>query len=91
MRPDPEDYPMYEAHVQAEIERHGFEPEVAALRRGEAVLWASNLLHGGSPTKASDTTRRSQVTHYYFEDCRYWTPMLSYEGHTAWREPAWIK
>jgi hypothetical protein len=91
MRPTEEDYPIYEAHVQAEIARHGFEPRLALLRKGEAVLWAANLLHGGSPTEPGEQTRRSQVTHYYFEGCRYWTPMLSYHGHTTWRDPAWIE
>ncbi len=36
-------------------------------------------------------TRHSQVTHYFFEGCRYWTPMLSDEQHTTWREPNWVE
>ena len=39
----------YEDFVQAVIEREGLEPHTATLRKGEALLWSSNLLHGGSP------------------------------------------
>jgi hypothetical protein len=35
------------------------------LRRGLAVVWAANLLHGGSPIHDPTRTRGSQVTHYY--------------------------
>jgi hypothetical protein len=30
------------------------------------------------------------VTHYYFEGCRYYTPMLTGNGHVQWRDPTWI-
>jgi hypothetical protein len=45
-------------------------------RKGEALIWLANLLHGvrrGSRWRA----RWSQVTHYYFENCCYITPMVS--------------
>jgi hypothetical protein len=37
-----------------------------------------------------ESTRKSQVTHYYFEGCRYWTPMLSADGHMEMRNPQFI-
>ena len=36
------------------------------------------------------STRKSQVTHYYFEGCRYWTPMLSAPGKMHMRDPEFI-
>jgi ectoine hydroxylase-related dioxygenase (phytanoyl-CoA dioxygenase family) len=89
--PTQEEYPKYEAYVQEQIEREGLEPRLGTLRKGEALVWASNLLHGGSPRADPQRTRRSQVTHYFFSDCRYWTPMLSSEEQRHWRNPTWIK
>jgi hypothetical protein len=34
-------------------------------------------MHGGARQKDPMRTRWSQVTHYYFEDCAYYTPLLS--------------
>jgi hypothetical protein len=57
-------------------------------KKGQCLLWASNLVHGGSPQKDPYRTRWSQVTHYFFEDCLYYTPLHSKEffNKTAWRD-----
>jgi len=52
---------------------------VFLARKGQALIWAANLLHGGSPQHDPKLTRWSQVTHYYFEDCVYYTPAFSDE------------
>jgi hypothetical protein len=56
-------------------------------RRGQALIWAANLLHGGDRHLDRNRTRHSQVTHYYFDDCSYFTPMHSdpYFGSIAFR------
>lgn len=46
-------------------------------RRGSFLVWASNLIHGGSPVLRAGSTRRSQVTHYFFEDVIPYTPLTS--------------
>lgn len=47
-------------------------------KRGEAIIWASNLLHGGAPITNKDSTRYAQATHFYFEGCNhYYSPMFS--------------
>jgi len=48
--------------------------------RGQALLWAANLYHGGDPVQDPTRTRHSQVTHYYFKNCLYYTPMRSDPG-----------
>ena len=48
-------------------------------RKGQALIWAANLLHGGMPQFNQKLTRWSQVTHYFFEDCIYYTPAYSEE------------
>jgi hypothetical protein len=53
--------------------------ETFVPRKGQAVIWAANLLHGGGLQTDKRLTRWSQVTHYYFEDCIYYTPAYSDE------------
>lgn len=48
-------------------------------RKGQALIWSANLLHGGSPQTDMNRTRWSQVTHYFFDDCVYYTPAFSDE------------
>jgi hypothetical protein len=57
-------------------------------RKGQALIWAANLLHGGSPQTDPTRTRWSQVTHYFFDDCVYYTPAFSDEplGRLALRQ-----
>ncbi len=85
-----ESYAAYERYIRELTEREGLEPRYGELSKGEALVWASNLLHGGAPQRDAARTRLSQVTHYFFEGCRYWTPMASDAGHTEWRNPRWI-
>lgn len=57
--------------------RTGQEPFLA--KKGQALIWSANLLHGGSKQTNPTLTRWSQVTHYYFDDCIYYTPAFSDE------------
>ena len=49
--------------------------EIALLKKGQALVWAANLAHGGAPIMDPEATRRSLVTHFFFENCLYHTPM----------------
>jgi hypothetical protein len=82
-----EQYRSYEAFVRELLEQSGLPRERVALKRGQALIWASNLMHGGDPISDPQSTRRSQVTHYYFEGCRYYTPLYSDPplGRYHWR------
>jgi ectoine hydroxylase-related dioxygenase (phytanoyl-CoA dioxygenase family) len=85
-----EDYPKYEQYIRELIEREGLQPEYGTISKGQALIWASNLLHGGAPQHDMARTRHSQVTHYFFKDCKYYTPMLTTDTETFWREPSWV-
>jgi len=65
---------------QALVEAHGTQAETFHARKGQALIWCANLLHGGSAQTDPKLTRWSQVTHYYFEDCIYYTPAFSDEA-----------
>jgi ectoine hydroxylase-related dioxygenase (phytanoyl-CoA dioxygenase family) len=84
-------YRHYTDHIAGLIEAGELgEPHYATLEKGQALIWASNILHGGSHQKDPNRTRHSQVTHYFFEGCRYYTPMMSDEQQVEWLDPTWI-
>lgn len=69
----------FESAWDAMIAASGGVQEVFLARKGQALIWAANLLHGGSLQIDPTKTRWSQVSHYYFEDCIYYTPAFSDE------------
>lgn len=70
----------FERGWRALREAYGAESDTFLARKGQALIWCANLLHGGSPQTDSRLTRWSQVTHYYFDDCIYYTPAFSDEA-----------
>ena len=72
-----EHYWMYEQFVEALMRTTELERAELQVERGQALIWAANLFHGGSPIVDRDRTRLSQATHYFFSDCLYYTPLLS--------------
>ena len=69
----------FETAWRALVQQAGKKQEVFLAQEGQALIWAANLLHGGSPQQNPQRTRWSQVTHYYFENCAYYTPAFSDE------------
>jgi len=56
-------------------------------KKGQTIIWASNLLHGGAPITNPDSTRYAQATHYYFEGCNhYYSPMFSDTANGVYSE-----
>jgi hypothetical protein len=90
--PAPSAQDPYEPAWQALCEAHGAQEERFLAKKGQALIWCANLLHGGSPQHDPRLTRWSQVTHYYFDDCIYYTPAFSDEslGRLQLREPVAI-
>jgi len=81
-----EHYHLLEKAWEAQIEERGAEPVQFLPKKGEALIWDANLWHGGSRQTDRSLTRHSQVTHYFFEDCSYWTPLTGLD-----RQPVAIK
>lgn len=76
-KPSYDNYKEYEDFMDEIMRVNKFEKQVFHAKKGDALIWSSNIVHGGSPLKNPGSTRWSQVTHYFFEDCFYYTPMLS--------------
>jgi len=85
-----EHYPDYENHLEGMIQAHDLKSERARVACGQAFIWHGNLLHGGGSHPDRSRTRHSQVTHYFFEGCHYYTPMNSTRSSRQWRQPVWV-
>jgi hypothetical protein len=59
------------------IAQHQARPERFTAKKGQAIIWHARLLHGGDKQNDPMRSRFSQVTHYYFRDCSYYTPQDS--------------
>ncbi len=70
-------YPSYEDFVEALLSDGPFQRQEVTMKKGQALIWSANLFHGGSKILDPQRTRLSQVTHYYFKGCMYYTPMNS--------------
>ncbi len=81
-------YTSYERAWEAIVDAQGLKPAYFQAKKGQALIWAANLLHGGAPQNNLRRTRHSQVTHYYFEGCTYYTPLGSvpFLGSIEYRE-----
>ncbi|MGR8933793.1 MAG: phytanoyl-CoA dioxygenase family protein [Gammaproteobacteria bacterium] len=53
------------------------QPKTFLAKKGQTLIWTANLLHGGMRISDRNATRWSQVTHYFFDNCSYYTPMHS--------------
>ena len=62
-----ESYGEWGQAVEALLRAGGFELEELHVKRGQALIWAANLHHGGRPVLDATRTRHSQVNHYFFE------------------------
>ncbi|NTX27563.1 phytanoyl-CoA dioxygenase family protein [Burkholderia pyrrocinia] len=69
----------YQEIWDAMVEAKGASTKTFEARKGQALIWCANLLHGGSPQINPAMSRWSQVTHYFFDDCVYYTPAFSDE------------
>jgi hypothetical protein len=63
--------------VEALMVAGGFELEELHVKRGQALVWAANLHHGGRPVLDENRTRLSQVSHYFFENALFYSPQGS--------------
>lgn len=85
-----EKYKIYEEKICELVNKKNLMKNLGIMQKGTAIIWHANLLHGGLKVKDKTRTRHSQVTHYYFENCKYFTPLSSSGNEISWREPEWI-
>jgi len=66
----------YYAMIEGLVARHGLEPFVFLPRRGDVLVWHSNLLHGALPVERSDATRKSLIAHYFAEGVEVYSDLF---------------
>ena len=64
----------YEDFVEQLMQAKNYPRKELHVKKGSALVWAANLVHGGMPILKEGSTRWSQVTHYFFENCLYYSP-----------------
>ena len=87
-------YRIYEDYVRNVIKVKKLKEKPIYIKKGSAIIWAANLLHGGSEHLNKKLTRRSQVIHYHFKGCeKFYNPGFSIpsKGDYAIREIEPIK
>jgi len=70
-------YEDYEKHIDKIVKHFDLKPKQIHLKKGQALIWSSNMLHSGAKILDKNLTRYSQVNHYYFENCMYYGPLFS--------------
>lgn len=61
----------YENYVANLILSKKSEKKNIIIKKGQALIWAANLLHGSSAILDKALTRKSMVIHFHFEGCEY--------------------
>jgi len=80
-------YSEYENKIEEKVKTFGLTPKYGTIKKGDIIIWHANLLHGGSKRNDINLTRKSIVIHYFFENCKYWTPLLSTPNNIIYRDP----
>ena len=74
-------YRQYEDFLKQLTSVKGVDPHIARLKKGQALIWSANLLHGGCNIPGVTDFSKSryiQVQHYFFEGCDiHYHPMFS--------------
>jgi ectoine hydroxylase-related dioxygenase (phytanoyl-CoA dioxygenase family) len=86
-----DNYRYYEEYIEEFVKDNNLPIKKAIIKKGQAIIWHGNLLHGGSHHKNRQKTRLSMVTHYFFEGCQYYTPIFSTSENIHYRDPEWIE
>jgi len=55
----------YEPWIVRMLAEHGFQPHHFLAGKGDVFLWHANIIHGGSPRRNMQLTRKALVCHYF--------------------------
>ena len=62
-----EELPAWHTYINAKVAEAKLERTQFPAKKGDLFIWSANLVHGGSPIRDADRTRKSLVCHYYTE------------------------
>ena len=61
-------YTIYESYLSELIKKKKLKKKKIYVNQGDAIIWAANLMHGGSKISENNRSRYSQVVHYHFKN-----------------------
>lgn len=71
-------YRIYEEFIRQLIDSKKAKTLDVPLKRGQALIWAANLLHGGMNIVDKNSTRYTQAIHYFYKGpTKFFHPMFS--------------
>ena len=80
-------YTIYEQYLEEVIKEKKLKKKKIHLKKGDVLIWAANLLHGGSKIKKKNKTRLSQVIHYHFKNLnKIYNPCFSSRSNGIFAE-----
>ena len=65
-----ESYTKYEEWAEEMINENKFEIVTPVLKKGQCLIWLSNVLHGSYEIKNHSLSRKSLVVHFHFSACK---------------------
>ncbi len=65
-----ESYTKYEEWAKKMITSNKFEIVTPILKKGQCLIWLSNVLHGSYEIKNRELSRKSLVVHFHFSACK---------------------
>lgn len=60
-----QEMPAFFAYMDEQIAQRELQPQILLAKKGDVLIWHSQLYHGGSPILNTRKTRKSLVTHYF--------------------------
>lgn len=80
-------YRLYENYIKELVASKKYKIKQIHIKKGQAIIWAANLLHGGTKMINKNKTRKSQVMHYHFHGCiKYYNPGFSDPNRGIFKE-----
>ena len=67
----------YEPFIRRVIESGELEPSYFHARKGDVLIWHANLLHGGSPRKNMQLSRKALVCHFFVKGAFVYHDLVS--------------
>lgn len=58
-------YKAYEDFIDSKVKELGLKKEIFHAKKGDALIWHANILHGGELQSDKNRTRKSLVYHYF--------------------------
>lgn len=74
-------YSEYEDAIEKLVETNELKKKIVPIKKGQILIWHSNLIHGGSKILNLKSTRYSQVTHYFQKGKLYFSPIKSRQNY----------